>query len=161
MKTLHFSTKIDAPAEVVWETMLDDATYRQWTSVFHPGSFFEGSWLPGSEIRFLGDGEGEHGIGGMVGVIAEHRPHEFVSIEYTGLMVNGEIDTESEYARKLKGTHENYTFSEADRVTTLTVDLDTDEQDADMFEEMWPKALDRLTALAEAEAGTRGKHPAL
>ncbi|MET0955006.1 MAG: SRPBCC domain-containing protein [Cryobacterium sp.] len=161
MKTLHFSTTINAPAEVVWETMLDDATYRQWASVFGAGSYFEGSWLPGSEIRFLGDGEGEHGIGGMVGVIAEHRPHEFVSIEYTGLMVNGDVDTESEYARMLRGTHENYTFTETDGVTTLTVDLDTDEADADMFEEMWPKALDRLTALAEAEAGTRGKHPAL
>jgi len=159
MKTLHFSTKIDASAEITWETMLDDATYRLWTRAFGSG-YFEGSWLPGSEIMFLGDSDESEPIGGMVGVIAEHRPHEFVSIEYTGLIRYGDVDTESAYAQRLKGTHENYTFSEANGVTTLTVDLDVDEEEAEMFAEMWPKALDNLRALAEGEAGTRGKHPA-
>jgi len=162
MKTLHFSTTIDAPAVIVWETMLDDATYREWTSAFSPGSYFEGSWLPGSEIRFLGEGDGTETepMGGLVGVIAEHRPHEFVSIEYTGVIMNGDVDTESEYARKYTGAHENYTFDESDGVTTLTVDLDVDEGEADMFAEMWPRALASLRALAEAEVGTRGQHPA-
>ncbi|MCU1445772.1 SRPBCC domain-containing protein [Cryobacterium sp.] len=160
MKTLHFSTKIDAPAEVVSETMLGDAGYRQWTSVFSPGSYFEGSWLPGSEIRFLGDSDDTQPMGGLVGVVAEHRPHEFVSIEYTGLIMNGEVDTESEYAQKFRGTHENYTFTETDGVTTLIVDLDVDEEEADMFEDMWPRSLDKLSELAESEAVTRGQHPA-
>ena len=152
MKTLHFSTRIDAPVEVVSKTMLDDDTYRQWTDSFSPGSYYEGSWQPGSEIRFLGDSDENEPLGGMVGVIAEHRPHEFVSIEYTGVILNGDFDTSSEYARKLRGTHENYTFSESDGVTTLLVDLDVDEEEAAMFEEMWPRALDTLKELAEAEA---------
>ena len=155
MKTLHFSTTIDAPVEVVSKTMLDDATYREWTSTFSPGSYFEGSWQPGSEIRFLGDGHEDEPLGGMVGVIAEHRPHEFVSIEYTGVILNGAFDTSSEYAQKLKGTHENYTFSESEGVTTLTVDLDVDEEEADMFEEMWPRSLDKLKELAEDQAAGR------
>ncbi|WEO77366.1 hypothetical protein BJQ94_18770 [Cryobacterium sp. SO2] len=173
MKTLHFSQEIIAPADIVWETMLDDATYREWTSAFSPGSYFEGSWLQGSEIRFLGDSDDDDGtdsgsdggsdgdgMGGLVGVIAEHRPHEFVSIEYTGLILNGDVDTESDYAKKFIGTHENYTFSESRGVTTLTIDLDVDEEEADMFAEMWPKGLDRLTELAEAEAATHGRHAA-
>lgn len=160
MKTLHFSTRIQAPAEIVWETMLDDATYRLWADVFSPGSYFEGSWLPGSEIRFLGDNVEDEPIGGMVGVIAEHRPAEFVSIEYTGLIRNGIVDTESEYAQRFRGTHENYTFSEADGVTTLTVDLDAEDEEAAMFAEMWPKALDKLSRLAVAEAATRGTRSA-
>jgi uncharacterized protein YndB with AHSA1/START domain len=157
MKTLHFSTTIDAPAETAWATMLDDESYRQWTSAFGPGSF-EGSWLPGTEIRFLGDSDDndDEPYGGMVGVIAEHRPHEFVSIEYTGLILNGEVDTQSDYAQKLKGTHENYTFSESDGVTTLAVAVDVDDEEADMFAETWPKALDKLKELAEAKALTRG-----
>jgi uncharacterized protein YndB with AHSA1/START domain len=159
MKTLHFSTEIDAPAEVVWETMLEDATYRQWTGVSFPGSHFEGSWLPGSEIRFLGDSDDDEPMGGMVGVIAEHRPHEFVSIEYTGVIMNGGVDTESEYARNHRGTHENYTFTESDGVTTLAVDLEVDEDEADMFAEVWPKSLEKLTELAEAEAATNGRGP--
>ena len=160
MKTLHFSTKIEAPAEVVSETMLGDATYRLWADVFGPGSYFEGSWRPGSEIRFLGDNVEDEPIGGMVGVIAEHRPYEFVSIEYTGLILNGDVDTESEYAQRFRGTHENYTFSEADGVTTLTVDLDVDDEEAAMFVEMWPKALDKLSELAVAESATRGTRAA-
>ena len=155
MKTLHFSTTIDAPVEVVSKTMLDDDTYREWAATFSPGSYFEGSWQPGSEIRFLGDGHEDEPLGGMVGVIAEHRPHEFVSIEYTGVILNGAFDTSSEYAQKLKGTHENYTFSESEGVTTLTVDLDVDEEEADMFEEMWPRSLDKLKELAEDQAAGR------
>lgn len=174
MKTLHFSTRIDAPADIVWETMLDDATYRQWTRAFGQGSHFVGTWLPGSEIRFLGDGgdgteiensESENSesdddqMGGLVGVIREHRPHEFVSIEYRGMIVDGIEDTTSEAARRFIGAHENYAFAEASGVTTVSVHVDVDEAFAAMFAEQWPRALQRLAELAEAEVATRGQHP--
>lgn len=55
MKKLHFSIQIKAPKEKVWQTMLDDPTYRQWTRVFMPGSYFEGAWEEGSKIRFVLD----------------------------------------------------------------------------------------------------------
>ena len=43
MEKLHFSISIKAPKEKVWDTMLNDVTYRQWTSVFNPpGSYYEG-----------------------------------------------------------------------------------------------------------------------
>lgn len=158
MKTQHFSTEIKAPADIVWETMLDDATYRQWTTVFNPDSHFLGSWLPGSEIRFLGTGpNGE--VGGMVGVIAEHRPHEFVSIEYRGQIVDGVEDTSSPLAQRIVGTHENYTFTEEGGVTTVAVAIDLDDAYADELSEEWPVALAKLTELAEAEAVTQGQHP--
>ena len=162
MKTLHFSTQIEAPVEIVWETMLDDATYRQWASTFNPPgteSYFLGSWLPGSEIRFFGSSD-DGSLGGMVGVIREHRPHEFVSIEYRGQIVDGVEDTTSADARKLIGTHENYTFAEADGVTTVTVDMDMDEEYLEMLGEEWPRALAKLKELAEAEAATRDQRPA-
>ena len=37
MPALHFTVNINAPKEKVWETLWDDATYRQWTAAFHPG----------------------------------------------------------------------------------------------------------------------------
>ena len=49
MKDLHFSTMIDAPRQKVWHTMLDDATYREWTSAFSPGSFYRGGLERGLE----------------------------------------------------------------------------------------------------------------
>ena len=159
METMHFSTQINAPAEIVWETMLDDATYRQWAGVFYPGSYFLGSWLPGSEIRFLGASE-DGDVGGMVGVIAEHRPHEFVSIEYRGQIVDGIEDTTSADAQRVIGTHENYTFTQAGGVTTLTVDVDVDDEFIAMMGDAWPRALAKLGELAEAESATRGQHQA-
>ena len=50
METQHFSILVNAPANVVWQTMFDDSTYRQWTSVFNPDSYFEGAWLPGQAL---------------------------------------------------------------------------------------------------------------
>jgi uncharacterized protein YndB with AHSA1/START domain len=55
MQKLHFSVSINTPKEKVWDIMLGDRTYREWTKVFNPsGSYFEGSWDQGSKILFLG-----------------------------------------------------------------------------------------------------------
>ena len=44
MKTLHFSIKINAPVEKVWQSMLGAETYKVWAAEFAPDSFYEGSW---------------------------------------------------------------------------------------------------------------------
>ena len=73
MKTLRFDTFIRAPREKVWRTMLEQDTYRIWTSEFTAGSYYEGSWEQGEKIRFLGP-SGE----GMLSEIAENRRHAFL-----------------------------------------------------------------------------------
>lgn len=144
MKTLHFKETINAPAEKVWHTMLDDETYRQWTTAFTEGSHYEGSWEEGSKILFL-DPKGQ----GMVAEIAENRPHEFISVRHIGIISDGVEDTESEEAKKWAPAYENYSFEETDGKTTLTVDQDIEEEHEEMFNEMWPKALQRLRMIAE------------
>lgn len=42
MKTLNYSINIKASKEKVWDIMLSDKTYREWTKVFNPTSHFEG-----------------------------------------------------------------------------------------------------------------------
>jgi hypothetical protein len=162
METQHFSIEVDAPAQVVWETMFDESTYRQWTSVFDPDSYFEGDWLPGSEIRFLGSNPtGEmNGLTGMFGVITENRPYEFVLIEYQGQILNDVDDTTSREARQLIGAREAYSFTEVEGVTTVTIDVDTADTYAELFGELWPKGLAKLKDLAEAAAADRGPDPA-
>src|SRR5688572_17172115 len=54
MQRLTFSTTINAPKEKIWKTMLDDASYRQWTSAFHEGSYAVTDWKVGSKALFLG-----------------------------------------------------------------------------------------------------------
>lgn len=151
MKTLHFATTIHARPETVWEIMLAPATYRLWTSEFAEGSYFEGSWAKGERIRFMGpDGSG------MTAVIAENRPHEFLSIKHLGMIKDGIEDTDSEAVRRWAPAFENYSFSKAGPTTELRVDMDVTPEFEEYMTKTWPKALSRLKALCEApSAGTR------
>lgn len=150
MKKLHFIEFINAPVEKVWDTMLGDATYREWSAAFNPGGYFIGDWSEGSKMLFLGPNpEGGEGEGGMVSKIAENRKNEFVSIEHYGFIKDGIEDTTSDEVKKWAGSHENYTFTEKDGGTEVTVDIDVAEEYETMFADMWPKALENLRELSE------------
>lgn len=150
MKKLHFEVEINAPRQKVWDTMLEDATYRQWTKVFNPGgSYYEGDWSEGSKMLFLGPSEDGSEIGGMVARIKENRKYEFISIEHLGMVKNGVEDTTSEEVKKWTPAFENYTFTEKDGGTKLAVDVDISEEYGDIFNGMWPKALQTLKELSE------------
>ncbi len=150
MQKIHLTTFINAPREKVWDTMLDDATYREWTAAFNPGSYYKGSWEQGSKILFLGPNpDGTSGEGGMVSRIAESRPHEFVSIEHLGLYANGVEDTTSDFAKKWAPAFENYTFVEKDGGTELVIDVDVAEEMKEEMEKMWQAALPKLKEMAE------------
>ncbi len=147
MKKLRFTTRIQAPCDQVWKTMLGPVTYRIWTAAFTEGSYFEGTWAKGERMRFLAPGG--HG---MVSVIAESRPHEFLSIRHLGEIKDGVEDTESEAVRGWTPCYETYTFTPAGTATELTVDMDMAEAFEEYMAGVWPKALSLLKALSEARA---------
>ncbi len=141
---------INAPVQDVWTTMLDGASYREWTRAFGESSY-EGDWNQGSEIRFLGpDGDGS--LGGLIATVEENRPHELISLRYIGQIVNGEVDTTSEAAKAFIGAHERYAFSESHGSTTVDVELDSEEEFVPMFDETWPLALVKLKEIVEARS---------
>jgi uncharacterized protein YndB with AHSA1/START domain len=153
MQKLHFSVKINASAEIVWNTMLNAETYKDWTSVFNEGgSIVKGDWQKGSKMLFIGPDPETGEEGGMVSRIAENIPYKFISIEHIGIYNNGVEDTTSEEAKKWAPAFENYTFNEENGVTEVQVDLDMMDEYVDMFSEMWPKSLERLKELAEEQA---------
>ena len=129
--------------------MLDDATYRDWSAAFNPGSYYAGDWNKGSKILFLGPNSDGPGEGGMVSRIAENKEHEFISIEHVGIIKDGVEDTTSDTAKKWAPAFENYTFSEVDGGTEVKVDLDIEDEHVALFNEMWGEALKRLKAIAE------------
>ncbi len=150
MQTLNFSIHINAPREKVWNTMLNQETYKQWTQPFNPaGSYYEGSWDQGAEIRFLGVSENGSGQGGMFSRIQENRKYEFVSIEHLGVIENGVVDTTSEKVKQWTPSFENYTFADHEGGTLLTVELGIPDEYKEMFEPMWPQSLQILKQLAE------------
>lgn len=149
MQKIHPSIHINAPREKVWDTMLGEATYREWTKPFNAGSFYEGSWEQGSKILFKGTNEKGEVEGGMVSRIAESRKPEYVSIEHQGVIIDGKEVTDDPQFKDWAGAHENYAFNEKDGGTELLVDLDvTDEMAADM-KTMWEKALVTLKGMCE------------
>lgn len=150
MEKGHFSVKINAPKEKVWDTALGEKTYPLWTDVFNPGSHVEGDWSKGSKILFLGpDEQGQ--MGGMVSRIAENKEYEFLSIEHIGMIHNGVEDTESEEVKKWTPAFENYTLTQENGVTEFTVDMDINESYMPYFENVYPAALEKLKELAETD----------
>lgn len=147
MKTLHFSIQINAPRKKVWDTMLNDNTYREWTAIFMPGSHFVGKWDKGSKIQFLAPSE-DGKIGGMTSMIADNVLHELISIKHLGLVTDGVEDTTSEEAKKWVG-YEKYRFIEMDGKTQLKIEVDTINDFVLFMKDTWPKALQILKELAE------------
>lgn len=142
MKKLNFSIHIAAPKERLWQTLWNDATYRQWTATFHEGSYAESDWKEGSKILFLGPGGN-----GMTSRIARLIPNEFMSFEHLGEVKNGVED----FSGGWSGALENYSLHEQDGGTELSVEIDSDDSFADYFSETFPKALARVKELAEAQ----------
>lgn len=151
MKKVHYTIDIKAPAEKVYKTMLgidNKKTYEYWTSPFDPSSTYEGTWDKGSKILFIGfTKEGKRA--GMVSEIADNIPHKFVSIRHKGLLDGDKEITTGPEVEKWANGLENYTFTETNGITTVTVDLDLTEEHIDYFNTMWPKALDKLKEMAE------------
>lgn len=146
MKKLQFGILIQAPRRAVWETMLGPETYKKWTAPFMEGSYYEGSWEQGERIRFLGPG----GSGGMTAVIAENRPHEYLSIKHLGVVKDGVDDTESDEVKSWAPAFENYHLADEAGGTRLRVELDITDEFEQYMNDTWPLALSALKSLCES-----------
>lgn len=147
MHKLHFSIVINAPKEKVWNTMLDDDTYRIWTEAFAPGCYYKGNWDKGSKMLFLAPSK--NGEMGVVSRIKENQKNKYISIEHIGIVQDGNEDTQSDEVKKWAGALENYTFNEVNGKTEVLVDMDSADEYKEMFQNMWPNALQKLKELAE------------
>lgn len=145
---LQFEIRIAASAKKVYDTMLAEESYAEWTSLFVPGSHFKGSWDEGSKILFLGPGENGE-MGGMLSRIKENIPYERVSIEHLGIVENGKEITEGPEVESWAGALENYFFQEENGITTVTVNTDSSKEYQDYFQKTWPKALEKLKEMCE------------
>ncbi|MEJ7931272.1 SRPBCC domain-containing protein [Ramlibacter sp. AN1015] len=143
-RTLRYSVLIDAPRRQVWSTMLGPESYRDWTTAFCEGSYYEGSWEQGHTIRFL-DPQGN----GVISEIAQNRPFEHIGIRHLGVVAGGVADTESATAREWAPSFENYDFRDEGTGTRVDVETEIPQKYEDMMERLWPAALARLKALCE------------
>jgi len=143
--------RINAPVKKVYDVMLgisNKSTYEQWTALFNPTSTYDGSWIKGSKILFIGtDEKGDKG--GMVSEIFNNIPNSFISIRHYGLLKGNVEIIEGPEVEKWANGFENYTFEEENGTTTVTVDLDTTEEFLDYMNQAYPKALEKLKEICE------------
>jgi hypothetical protein len=147
MEKHQFKATINASKERVWEVLWGKDSYPAWTSAFSEGSKVEtDNWKKGSKVLF-GDGKGS----GMVAIVEDNRPNEFMSFKHIGMISDGVEDTESDKVKEWAGSHENYMLKEENGSTLLTVEMDLGKEWLEYFEKTWPVALDKVKTIAESK----------
>lgn len=146
---MHFEIGINASAKKVFKTMIDKKQFAVWTAKFNPESHFIGSWEKGSKILFLGTDKHDN-MGGMVSRIKENISNKFISIEHLGLVQNGEEITSGPEVEGWAGALEDYTFKEKNGKTSVSVDVDVNQEFKSYFLKTWPKALKKLKTICES-----------
>lgn len=143
----QFKINLNASPEKVWKSLFEDKNYREWTTAFATGSWVDTDWKKGSKALFL-----DSNNDGMSSIIEENIPNEFMSFKHVGAVEKGVEKMDRPEDDAWRGAHENYILKEKNGKTELTIDLEMDgidEKMADYFKETWPKALDKLKAIAE------------
>lgn len=138
---LNYAVEIRAPRPRVWEQMLSDAGYRDWTAAFCEGSHYEGRWETGADMRFLGP-SGE----GMRARIEQAQAPGYVSIEQLGELAGGMPKEGSDW----QGVFERYRLLEQAGGTRLEIELSqVPDAYVEMMNSLWPAALQRLKQACE------------
>ncbi len=149
MATVNLSTHIDinTTADRIWKVLLDDATYRQWAAAFQAGSYAEGNWEAGSRMYFKASSGG-----GIISTVVDHVPEKSLVLEHIGLLKTGGIeDFSSEEAAEWQNLREAYHLEPTENGFRFVVRQDLDAAYENWFFENWPKALEILKSLAEAD----------
>jgi hypothetical protein len=152
IKKYTYSIDVNAPAAKVHDLMLgisNKNTYEQWTAPFNPTSTYRGTWEKGSRIYFVGQDEAQQ-TKGMIAEVAENIPGKFVSLRHIGMLDSDKEITEGPEVEKWAGGLENYTLEERDGITTVNVEIDLPESQAELFKGMWLKALTKLKEISES-----------
>ncbi|MBX7173292.1 MAG: hypothetical protein K1X72_20145 [Pyrinomonadaceae bacterium] len=146
MHKLNFTIKIAASKEKVWETLWNETTYPQWTNVFCEGSYAVSDWKEGSKVHFLTpNGQG------MYSLIAKMVENEFISFNHLGLLKDKIEQPPTEETKQWSESFEDYTLTESEGVTTLSVNVDSLDQYVEFFNEKFPVALQNVKNLAETK----------
>jgi uncharacterized protein YndB with AHSA1/START domain len=140
-----YTIEINATPERVWNVLLNDETYRLWTSVFCDGSYYRGDLKPGGRIHFLTP-EGS----GMYSNVVFYEPNSNIFFQHIGEVVNFVEQPIDEAAEKWTGAFENYLLKSNGKTTTLVAEIDLTPDHADFFKENFPKGLEKIKSLSES-----------
>lgn len=139
MEQLSYEIEINAEPEKVWSVLWGDITYRQWTTAFTDGSFYEGALEENNIIKFL-----DPKNNGMYSQITKVIPNEEITFLHLGEIYEG-----IEVAQDWGDATEAYFLEENDEGTLLKINIRTPSEFKDFVEEKFPKALNIIKHLSE------------
>lgn len=142
MKKLQFSIIINAPRVKVWNILWDDKTFRIWANIIDEGTYMVGEMKKGEDVQFISSVNGY----GVTSHVAKLTLFETVLFKHRqDTMESGTQEREEEWT----GGTESYLLSETDGVTTLTVKMDVPNEQEELFNIRFPRALELVKSLAE------------
>ena len=146
MKKLEFNIDINADAQKIWDAIINPVKYKEWVGAGFPGSYFEGNWKIGENIRFLSP-EG----GGTLANLEDVKPNEYIAAKHVAVInQDGSEDRTSEIAKGWIGTTEIYTISKRNGGSNIKVEMgNVNAEWESMFADSWPKLLKKLKEVSE------------
>ncbi len=127
---------------MVWDTLWEDKTFRDWASIVDEGTYMVGEIKEGNEVQFISSVSGY----GVTSLIEKLTPNKFVSFsQIADTKDSGEREREKEWT----GGTESYSLVENDGITTLTISIEVPPGQEETFKVRFPKALERVKILAE------------
>lgn len=139
MEQLSYEIEINAEPEKVWSVLWSDITYRQWTTAFTEGSFYEGALEENSIVKFL-----DPKNNGMYSRVIKVIPNEEITFLHLGEIYEG-----IEVAQEWGDATEAYFLEENEEGTLLRTVINTPAEFKAFFEEKFPKAMNIVKHLSE------------
>lgn len=139
MEKLSFEIQIDAQPEKVWDVLWSDITYRQWTTAFTEGSFYQGTFEEGNIIKFF-----DPNNNGMYSRVEKNIPNKELKFLHLGEIYDG-VEKEQDWGEATEG----YILEETENGTKLKIEIQTPEEFKSFFEENFPAALGIVKNLSE------------
>lgn len=145
MEKLKYQIEIDAPAEKVWNILWNEKTYSQWTYYFSPDSNMVTDWEVGGKTYFTDSSKKN----GMVSTIERMEKPKHLIFKHLGEMVDGVEDVDPEKVKAWNGSLEAYYLEENNGKTTLKVEVDSNDEFKEMFDNGFKKGLEVIKNLSE------------
>ncbi|UOU97179.1 hypothetical protein MUU74_11810 [Chryseobacterium daecheongense] len=139
METLSFEVQIEATPEKVWSVLWNDISYRQWTTAFTEGSFYEGTLEEGTLVKFF-----DPNNNGMYSRVEKNIPNKEMKFLHLGEIYDG-VEQPQDWGEAT----ESYILEETESGTTLKGIIQTPEEFKGFFEDKFPKALGIVKNLSE------------
>lgn len=139
MENLSFEIQINASPEKVWNVLWGEITYRQWTTAFTEGSFYQGSLEEGSIVKFF-----DPNNNGMFSRVEKNVAPKEMKFLHLGEIYDG-VESPQDWGEAT----EAYILEENEDGTLLKGVIQTPAEFKDFLEDKFPKALGIVKNLSE------------